>query len=65
MPTSSSFYSGQATGYKLGELKFHELRKAQEQKLGRSFDLAKFHTKLLSCTGALDTVEECINTTDI
>ena len=54
-------WPGQATSYKLGELKFHELRAAQEKKKKADFDLKKFHTSLLSCIGALDSVEDCIN----
>ena len=59
------YLSGQATGYKLGELKIHELRRAEERRLGSAFDLPKFHTSLLSCMGALDSVEDCINAQDV
>jgi uncharacterized protein (DUF885 family) len=38
---------GQATGYKIGELKFKELRAKAEKELGDRFDIRAFHDQLL------------------
>ena len=38
---------GQATAYKIGQLKLLELREYAEDELGRSFDLAKYHDFIL------------------
>lgn len=38
---------GQALGYKLGNMKFQELRKKAEEALGDKFDIRKFHDTLL------------------
>jgi uncharacterized protein (DUF885 family) len=43
---------GQALAYKLGQLKIRELRTRAERKLGKHFDVKKFHTKILE-DGAL------------
>ena len=39
---------GQALGYKIGALKFRELRELYQKKLGEKFSLAKFHDEVLS-----------------
>jgi uncharacterized protein (DUF885 family) len=38
---------GQALAYKIGQLKIIELRKKSETKMGKSFDIKKFHEKVL------------------
>ncbi|TKD50749.1 DUF885 domain-containing protein [Sphingomonas baiyangensis] len=45
-------YPGQACAYKIGELKFRELREAAQAKLGSRFDVRDYHEQALS-TGAL------------
>ncbi len=38
---------GQALGYKMGQLKFQEMRKISQEKLGKKFDLRRFHAQML------------------
>jgi len=45
-------WPGQALGYKIGQLKFLELRKKAQEQLGARFDIRKFHDSLLG-EGAL------------
>lgn len=45
-------YPGQACSYKIGELKFRELRMAAAKALGDAFDVRDYHHQVLS-TGAL------------
>ena len=53
---------GQALAYKLGELKFRELRAKAEKELGDKFDIRRFHDALLGQGPLpLDAVEAQIN----
>lgn len=54
---------GQATSYKIGQLKIIELRKKAEVKMGSKFDIRKFHEKVLeSGVMPLALLEKKINT---
>jgi uncharacterized protein (DUF885 family) len=55
-------WPGQALGYKVGQLKFLELRARAQQALGANFDLRAFHDELID-SGALplDIVEQRVD----
>jgi uncharacterized protein (DUF885 family) len=55
-------WPGQALAYKIGELKIRELRAKAEKRLGRNFDLRRFHDAVLE-NGAvpLSVLEDHIN----
>jgi uncharacterized protein (DUF885 family) len=55
-------WPGQALGYKLGQLKFQQLRANAQQRLGAKFDIRAFHDVLL-LQGALpmDVVEKRVD----
>lgn len=52
---------GQAVAYKIGQLKFSELRQKSSNELGDAFDIKKFHDIVLESAGPLDLVEDEIN----
>ncbi|CAL4121632.1 unnamed protein product [Meganyctiphanes norvegica] len=54
-------WPGQALAYKVGMLKFQELRQRAQDQLGDGFDLKRFHDVLLDSVGPLYIVEEEIN----
>jgi len=53
-------WPGQATGYKIGQLKITELRNRAEKELGDKFNIKDFHQVVLESAGPLDILEEQI-----
>ena len=54
-------WPGQATAYKIGQLKITELRGKSEQMLGSKFDIRDFHETVLNCYAPLEILEECVD----
>ncbi|RME82643.1 MAG: DUF885 domain-containing protein [Planctomycetota bacterium] len=55
-------WPGQALSYKIGELKFRELRQKAEQEMGEDFSIREFHSVLLeSGSVPLSVLEEKVN----
>ena len=50
---------GQATAYKVGELKIRQIRERKEK--DAYFDLKSFHEHVLNCLGPIDMLEQCID----
>jgi len=51
-------WPGQATGYKIGEIKLSQLRSKAEKELGQAFDIRDFHEVILKSAGPLSIVEQ-------
>jgi uncharacterized protein (DUF885 family) len=55
-------WPGQATAYKMGELKIRALRRASEERLGAAFDVREFHDAVLAAGAIpLDVLAENVN----
>lgn len=54
-------WPGQATGYKIGQLKIRELRTKAETTLGAKFNIKDFHEVVLESAGPLYILEEQVN----
>lgn len=54
-------WPGQATAYKVGQIKILELRKRAEEELGDNFDIREFHEIVLQSVGPLEILEDQIN----
>eukprot|EP00088_Acartia_fossae_P029105 TRINITY_DN2991_c1_g1_i3.p1 TRINITY_DN2991_c1_g1~~TRINITY_DN2991_c1_g1_i3.p1 ORF type:complete len:293 (+),score=91.53 TRINITY_DN2991_c1_g1_i3:1-879(+) len=54
-------WPGQATGYKIGQLKLKQLRNLAETELGDRFNIKDFHEIVLESAGPLNILEEQIN----
>ena len=54
-------WPGQATAYKVGELRLKDLRSRAIRRLGAKFDLRTFHQVVLDCAGPLTVLEHCVN----
>ncbi|CAL4128286.1 unnamed protein product [Meganyctiphanes norvegica] len=54
-------WPGQATAYKIGEIKIKEMRKKAEHSLGNKFNIKDFHDTVLRCFGPLQYVQKCID----
>merc|ERR1711936_1532708 len=54
-------WPGQATAYKIGQLKIEELRERATEALAENFDIKDFHDVVLRSVGSLDMLEEQVN----
>ena len=54
-------WPGQATAYKVGQIKILELRKRAEEALGDNFDIREFHEIVLQSVGPLEILEDQVN----
>merc|ERR1719312_317290 len=54
-------WPGQATAYKVGQIKILELRKMAEDELGDNFDIREFHEIVLKSVGPLYILEEQVD----
>ena len=54
-------WPGQATGYKMGQIKILELRKRAQDRLGDKFDIRDFHEVVLKSVGPLHLLEKQVD----